>query len=143
MGTLTGIGPGETAPHFDPAQNDYVDLLAAGNLAQRFDGTHGTISMWIKADAGVWTDGASRYVFQIRGSIADIIRVQKSGFGDSIVASRLVANASSYSHIWSPVDYGTGWWHLAMSWSETFDFVRVYVNGVLLDEGEQISSWTP
>lgn len=144
MGTLEGITSSESAPHFDPAQNDYVDLLAAGNLAQRFDGTHGTISMWIKADAGAWTDGEFRFVFSIETTgdpFPDILHAGKLTVANQFSVERWVQGKST-NHTWLPgATVGTDWWHLAVSWSETFNFTRVYFNGTLLDEDEIVASW--
>lgn len=69
-----GIGDGNTCPLFDGA-NDYCDIYTAAfkdafalynDPTGLLDESEGTVMVWAKvANAGVWTDGADRFLLQL------------------------------------------------------------------------------
>ena len=121
-----GIGDGRTAPYFDGA-NDYTNVYSAG-LAAAFNGAEGTLLVWARvADAGVWTDGASRYMMNLYVNASNRIHIVKSS-SNNLVAMLYRANGTSQQHSFSA--FTLSWLALALTWSAADDEVCGYANGV-------------
>jgi hypothetical protein len=121
-----GIGDGRTSPLYDGV-NGYTDVVSAA-LAAAFDGSEGTAMCWARvANAGVWTDGASRTALTVFVDADNLLLLQRNG-----VNNQLFWYYEANTVIDSVVLGGlttTDWMHLALTWSASADEVRAYYNG--------------
>jgi len=124
----TGAPGGKFAPLY-PESNSNTDLYSA-SLASAFNGAEGTMSLWIKpVDAGVWTDATQRYAIWLQADANNLVVFQRNNSAD-----RNCSFAQRAGGTWkSDTVYldGTGWKHLAITWSASNDRVRLYINGAL------------
>lgn len=125
MGTGTGIGDGNTAPAFD-GTNDCVNIYTATFIGA-FDGTEGTLALWVKVNgSGVWSDGVERYVARLRADTNNYVRNQKhTAQGDW----RWIYKAGGSIEAQTPTLSSTAWFHAAITWSDSADQVKYYIDG--------------
>lgn len=123
---VAGIGDGRTAASFN-GTTSLANMFTA-SLQGAFNGQEGTIAAWLKvANAGVWTDAATRAAALFSVNAANLIRLRKNGTNNTIACvyvaggtSKTVAKAS-----FSP----TTFFHIAMTWSKAADQMIFYING--------------
>ena len=143
-GAYTGVtlgnatGPDlEPCPYFDKT-SDYNNVNTAGLIAD-FDGAEGTMMCWAKVNASaVWVDNAERTIMRIENDGGDQLLIRKAADND-IDWTRVNGGTDTRSKTATP----TAWTHLALTWSETGDWIIAYYNGV--QEGATISgvgTWT-
>lgn len=128
--TLNGAtGPdGKPAPSFDGV-NDYINLYSA-NYSAAFPWVRGTVMFWFKVSgAGVWTDGATRYLgmFRLNGS-SNQVQITKLTTAGTV---RTVYEATGSGTKFRDVGVSsTGWVHYAFTWDADTDVGVPYFNGV-------------
>ena len=132
-GAYTGVtlanaaGPdGKLCPWWDGA-NDNNNVQSAG-FAGDFDGGEGTFMCWGKVhNAGVWTDGALRYIFRTQKDVNNTVYINKNTANNRIQfvykAGGTLEQQNSEAHS------ETTWFHVAITWSATADKVIYYFNG--------------
>jgi len=109
-----GIGDGHTAPSFDGAA-DFVNVYSAG-LAGAFSGVAGSLMAWGKvSEAGVWTDGASRYLVRIAADATNYVTLEKRTVNNTL---RTLYSAGGTAKGISPVFSGLNWFHLGITWDK-------------------------
>lgn len=124
----SGIGDGRTATSFD-GSTSFVNVHSA-SLAAAFNGSAGTLMVWAKVSgAGVWTDGVARrpvYISDAGGN--DRVILLKESVNNAFTWYRQgTGTADSVSKLsFSP----TTWQHYALTWSESADELKAYLNGV-------------
>jgi hypothetical protein len=122
-----GIGDGRSCPNLDGV-NDCGNIYSAG-LAGVFNGAEGTVALWLRmASAGVWSDATARSAVTLRADSNNRVNIQKAT-GTNNMQIFYVANSVSKSASLA-VGPGTGWFHMALTWSKAADQVKAYVNGV-------------
>lgn len=120
-----GIGDGNTCPLYDGAAS--ILNIYSASLRDAFNGDEGTLAVWARVSgAGVWTDGTTRYVVNLRVDANNYIYIIRSSVNNTLLyrymaGGTLEANAITLSD--------TGWIHLAMTWSAAADEVKYYLNG--------------
>ena len=136
----TGIGDGSTCPFFDGA-NDYVDLETAAMLAD-FDGDHGTVAMWLKAySVGIWTDSTWRYLFRHRENNNNYVVIARTDADNRIELFRYGNNVGKIVRADGVTT--TDWFHLAMTWDDTTDELKVYLDGSQIGTTQTpLAAWT-
>ena len=121
-----GIGDGGVAASFrvgSPVINTY-----SASLAGAFNGAAGTILIWVKVkDAGVWTDGASRYIVHFVADGNNFIYFRKSSASNSL-QFYYSAGSTVKSTIKNAVST-TDWMCLAITWDKAGDTAQAYYNG--------------
>ncbi len=125
-----GIGDGNTAPLFDGA-NDFVNIHSAA-LVAAFDGQEGTLAIWGRVSGvGVWADGISRTLIQLRVDGGNRIRIIKNIGVNQI---RYDYSAAGVNEIITQAGVTTvDWWMGAITWSLSAGIngeVKAYFNGV-------------
>lgn len=105
-------------------------LFPAANLASVTNWDEGTFAFWMRATAASWDDATLRrpFLWQIDGS--NRIFIQKNAGADSFQAS-YIGGGTTRSITVSNVSQrcGTGWLHVALTWSRAGDIMRIYLNG--------------
>ena len=136
-GTYTGVtladdssGPfGTPAPFFDGA-NDYVNVFTAA-LSAAFDGQEGSAGIWVRvANAGVWTDGASRYSIYIGADGNNWVEQRKDAVNNT-TRKRYRANGTVSAAV-AAASYAT-WAYWVITWSRSAGATgeyKSYLNGV-------------
>jgi hypothetical protein len=120
-----GIGDGRTCPLFDGA-NDYNDIYSAA-LNTDFDGAEGTLLVWAKVTAGVWTDNTNRKLVHVGADISEnYVTLWK--VGDNNLAFTYEAG-NTLSQVYPLAITPSGWFVLAITWSKSGDKVIAYHNG--------------
>lgn len=121
-----GIGDGRTSAYFDGV-NDLADVYSAG-LSGAFNGEEGTFAMWgIVENAGVWADGASRYMGYFYVDGGNRIFINKSTVASQMTAYYIAASTTKVRTITLST---AGWFHAAITWTKAGDAVKAYINGV-------------
>jgi len=129
-----GIGDGNTAPFFDGA-NDSVGVLTAALIAA-FNGTTGTVAIWVKVPAAAWVDGISRRSINFEPDV------------NNYAYSRKNFNANQLRHVYAGNAVGGGvntahaeivWMPLAMTWNGAA--MQAYANGVADGAPVAINAW--
>lgn len=126
---VTGIGDGKTAASFNGANS--LNNVYSASLAGAFSGDEGSISAWCKvANAGVWSDGQTRYVcaFGADGGGTNVIGMYK--MGGNFIFRRGAAGGEKLVSI---VPASTDWMHVCLTWSKSADQVKAYLNGTQQD----------
>lgn len=126
----TGIGDGNTSPFFDGA-NDSVDVFTAA-LTAAFNGTAGTALFWVIVfNAGVWTDGSSRYGLHFIVDGANQIYMKKDNTNNR-VEFRYLAGGVNREVIVTPIS-DLNWMAWALTWDRNAGATGEaigYINGV-------------
>ena len=116
-----GIGDGNTSILFDGVNDGFT--ANADPFKTAFNELEGAAMLWIKAaNAGVWTDGVVRFLLWFYHASAAINVVKNS---DNTTYGQMTPTGTVFTTITS-----TDWVHLAITWSQSLDFFRFYVNGV-------------
>jgi hypothetical protein len=123
-----GIGDGNTAPFFD-GTNDFVSIFSAAfNLA--FNGSEGTYAGWFKvANAGVWTDGTTRYTFVLLQDVTDRIYGSRIGGINNQINHIYAAGGVTKTRGVAGLSF-INWMHWAITWSAAADEMKTYLNGI-------------
>jgi hypothetical protein len=124
-----GIGDGRSCPYFDGTA-DVCNVYSA-SLAGAFNGAEGSVALWARVSgAGVWVDGASRYLVNLRANGSNFFRcVKGSGAADDILYWTYAAGGTQSQRARSGMTE-VGWMHLAVTWSAGSDELKAYYNGV-------------
>ncbi len=126
MGTVEGIGDGNTAPDFD-GTNDEINVYSA-NLSDAFDGDEGSIAGFLKAaDANVWTDDLSGIGLLLAKDGSNEVAFRHWG-NNTIQGVRKAGGVTS--NIAKGSTSPTAWFHITLTWSKTADEVKAYFEGV-------------
>jgi len=121
-----GIGDGATSASYDGATS-YTNVHSAA-LASAFDGDEGSALIWVRVSAvGVWTDGAIRYIFDLRSDDNNVVLIYKSNVNNTIVAS-YVAGGTAETWVGAGLTT-TDWFSLGVTWSASADEVKFYLDG--------------
>ena len=121
-----GIGDGKTAAQFVAASASYVDVDAAA-FRNAFGHKEGSVSFWARVSgSGVWTDGATRYILHIEASSSHYLSIYKMT-GANTLLIRYRANSTNADK--SLTISTTAWFHIVVTWSDSGDTMRVYLNG--------------
>lgn len=123
-GTLSPTG--EPVPLWD-GTSDYGNIYTAA-LAAAFNGAEGTIALWAKVSAaGVWTDGTTRRLINIRVNISNALSMSKSSVSGTI--SWAYAAGGIPLTIAAGSQSSLGWFHVALTWDKAADQFKAYLNG--------------
>ena len=106
---------------------DNVITVYSASLAGVFSGAEGSMFVWVKIDASLWTDDAYHYIFDFRVDDSNLIRVNKSN-GNDIIMQYIAGGTQEVRTI---AGGATDWIHLGVTWSKSNDRVRLYFNGWL------------
>jgi hypothetical protein len=134
-----GTGPdGYPCPLFASTTPSWVSLYSAAYRAA-FPGKEGSLITWNKvAAAATWTDAVSGYWLTFN-SDTDSIQLAESGaeagrFGWTYKANTVIET----NHVHNI--FFTGWFCVGMTWSDSNNRARIYVNGTLMD-AMAIDTW--
>lgn len=135
----TGIGDGNTAPQLDGA-NDFINADTV-TLEAAIDGTEGSIMIWFQvANVGVWTDGTWRYLHNFQDDANNRFIWARSNANNTMYAAHY-AGGTAETHTEGGLS-STAWLLSVMTWSETADEVKYYLDNVLLATDTTIGNWT-
>ena len=133
-GTAVGVtwaddrGPFDTpAPFFD-GTNDYINIYSAA-LDAAFNGATGSMVVWCRVNgAGVWTDGAIRYVARFRVDGDNQFLEQKAAANNQLVGHGEAGNGTAQI---VAVMSSVAWFHFAITWSDSNndDEFKYYIDG--------------
>ncbi|HEX9028069.1 MAG TPA: polysaccharide deacetylase family protein, partial [Anaerolineales bacterium] len=134
----SGIGDHKAAAAFSGV-NSYINVYST-SLRDAFPGLEGSLIMWIKAaNAGVWTDGTRDDLLFFQTTAANsFLSVRKNAGGTGIEVHYL---ASAFERTISVNTNTTDWFCLAVTWSDSNDRLRVYLNGLQHGEDATIGTW--
>lgn len=126
-----GIGDGRTSPYFDGV-NDFNNVFTA-TLQGRFNGVEGTAMAWARvANSGVWTDGADRYIVNLRVNAGNNLFIRRNGANNNRIRWRYEAGGIARTVDLTGPNH-TDWFFVALTWSASAGAtgeVRAYYNGV-------------
>ena len=122
-----GIGDGRTAATFNGTTS--TGNVYGASLAGAFNGAEGTFTAWLQmSGAGVWTDAAIRRYATFTVDANNIIALFKHSTNNTIRCDyKAGSTLSSVSS--TAVGGSTAWFHVAITWSNAADQVKVYING--------------
>lgn len=130
---------GYSCPSFDGI-NDFVDCDT--NIGTDFNGANGSAIIAFKmTDSAVWSDGITRYFFNMRESGSNQMKIRKVSANNTIL---LIIEGNSahkeYKH-----DFGSATldWHIiGITWNSTSGNVYYYVDGVQVSSDTGYQSWS-
>ncbi len=123
-----GIGDGRKCPLFDGV-NDSVNAYSAG-FAGAFNGAEGSALFWFKmANAGVWTDGIDRRLFNFKVDNNNYLSVYKKNTDNLIYYERLAQGGTWKGNSTNVYGTSTSWNHAALTWSESAAKFKSFANG--------------
>lgn len=114
---------GGLAPFFDGI-NDFVNLYSV-SLATAFNGNEGTFAFWIKS--ADWTLD-NRYALNLFVDSSNYI-VSFTPISDNQLFMRRIAAGTTQTITLTSMS-GTSWYHIALVWSVSGNYLRAYKNGV-------------
>ncbi len=119
--------------------NSFVDIFS-NSLSNALNGAEGSMAIWFKvSQAGVWSDGLSAFLFQIRISTTNRIFLTKGATTDQLSGRRQVGGETgAFSFITSGP---TTWVHQVLTWSEANTRWNFYVDNVSRASGSNIGTW--
>jgi len=123
MGTVTGIGDGNTAPDFD-GTNDGVAVYSA-SLAGAFNGDELTIQAWGKTSN--WNNATERNLYQFLADANNFIKALKAGAANFWRFQRRAQGA--YETVNDASHNPTSWYCYHVVVSKTGGYLRGYYNG--------------
>lgn len=122
-----GIGDGRTAASFD-GTTSFNNIYSAG-LAAAFNPSEGTLMAWAKvANAGVWTDGATRRFVSLSADISNQVMLYKTSNNNQL-SFDYRAGGTIKGILLSSVSPAT-FFFVALTFSKSGDFLKAYYNGV-------------
>jgi hypothetical protein len=122
----TGIGDGDTAPLF--GTGDYVNVYSAG-LSGAFNGAAGTLMCWLQvSSAGVWSDGAYRYMVELYSNSSNEIYIHKMAITNMVAFYYKAGGASNTiaNFITTP---DAAWHCVALTWDKAANQVKAFWDG--------------
>ncbi len=140
MGTGDGIGDGGTAPVFD-GTNDFVNVLtAAGQAALNTATTEGSAAIWFRVGSGAWTDGTFRAKCAFVDDNSNRYTLYKSNANNTLYSLHY-AGGTGETHS-EAGQSSLDWMHFLLTWSESADEVKYYLDGNLLATDTTIGNWS-
>lgn len=120
----TGIGDGNTAASFDGTS----DVVTMGAIDTPFDGNAGTLLLWGKTSAAVWSDGTTRYLVRLIADGANLISIHKTTTTNQLQLRRNAGVASKF--VVSTALVGTeAPFSAAITWDTVANQMKAYLNG--------------
>ncbi len=119
---VPGIGDGLTAARMNSVSG-FINIYSAG-LNADFDGAEGTMLIWGRVDAGVWTDGTFRTMGVFFVNATNRILIRKDNANNQIGFLRIgggIAESVTLAGV-NPTTY----FMIASTWSETTDKFKAY-----------------
>lgn len=112
-------------PNFSSANLSWINNYTSG-FGTNANGAEGSVFIMGKMNPSDWIDGLQHWLFQMRVSTSYYIGLQKWSTSNQIRARRFaVATDISISSLLStPL-----WFAMGMDWSESLNYVRLYING--------------
>lgn len=108
--------------------NDDVVNVYSSSLNSNFNGSEGTVEVWIKPNASAWSDNTEENILRIGANSSNRIRLMINGINE--LAWNYAAGGTNESYSKSGLS-GSEWIHMSMTWSSTDDEVKYYYNGSL------------
>ncbi len=135
-GTYTGVTLDSTTGPFNygrfglwDGSSDYCNIYST-ELNSVFNGAEGAISLWAKVSgAGVWTDSTVRDLLILRVDATNLIRFHRTSVNNQIKWIQQ-SGGTSKSITDTSLNGTTEWFNLAVTWSESVDESKFYINGV-------------
>lgn len=131
-GTYTGVDlaneaglKGGMAPYWDGA-NDVMSQASAGLMAAA-PVDIGSVLIWAKAPAGVWTDGQRRWAVRLFANSTNYLAISRPTTNNQLQFYR-IGNGSG-TVVNHTVGSPTTWMHLGMTWSTAANEFKAYYNG--------------
>ena len=150
-GAYTGVdlanaaGPDGVFVPFWDGTNDYNNIQSVG-LAADINVQEGTMMLWMRPfDAGVWTDGAIRWIMRVYRNADNYVEILKWSTNNQLIwrykAAGVEKLRSSLTHNLTP------WQLLTITWSLSAGAtgeVRAYSNGVQVGATmDNLGTWNP
>lgn len=103
-----------------------------------WDGQEGAVMGWFRVNgAANWATG-TRYFWWLRADNNNYIRAYQNG--DRTIIFDYKAGGTTVTYTATNV-YHADWFHVAMVWSKAGDYVKIYINGVLLTTLTGLGTW--
>jgi hypothetical protein len=126
------------APLHAGASRDCVaadtDLITL-NVDEVFNGTEGAVAIWVSMDA---MSANGRFVF-FRADNGNLIHIRWTNASD-VVTWTYTANSTNETHTHSTTEDGV-WHHYGMSWSDSGEITRYYVDGAEVGTDTTLGTW--
>lgn len=125
--TGAGIGDGNNASIFN-GSTSYVELYT-DSLRDAFNGSEGSLSLWIKASsASIWSDGHDHSPFTLGTSMRNEIYIDHLSAGYILAMYRAgLVETYYYDRI---ID--ANWHHYGFAWNKSINLFDVYRDGIQL-----------
>lgn len=143
-----GIGDGRTSPFYD-SLNDFTNIYTVSfrdafalynDPTGLLDESEGTAMIWGKmANAGVWTDGAERFMFILRVDGNNRIWIQKDNANNAMEYWYKAGGVSETLAV--PGLTTTDWMCLGITWSKSANIVSYYYNGLPVGTDGTLGVW--
>jgi hypothetical protein len=123
-----GIGDERTSCAYNAKAGSYTNVHSAA-LAGRFNGSEGTAMIWARVSAaGVWTDGAFRYLFNLQADANNQVFIAK-GIANNTMNWQYKAGGVT-KQVQNAAMNQTAFINVALTWDKVADEVRAFLNGV-------------
>jgi hypothetical protein len=137
----TGIGDGETAASFLYASGSDINVYSAA-LNTGFGKLAGSVSLWIKPNAGIWTNAQQNIILRIATDGDNNLYLQKFNVDNTLLLSVHGATIGQDFSL-SPYSFTT-WTHLCVTWSSVAapGSCEVFLDGVSLSSWPAFGVWS-
>lgn len=123
----TGIGDGSLSTLFTPTTGRVSLAATIATLDTPFDGAEGTLFAWAKVNAaGVWSDGASRFIASLGFNASNRIFLNKTQFANLATGTYVAGGTTEQITISTST---TAWFSIAVTWKKAAEEVKCYFNG--------------
>ncbi|MCE7947213.1 MAG: LamG domain-containing protein [Chloroflexi bacterium CFX4] len=117
--------------------NDCLNAFTS-SLASVFNGSEGTLLLWLKAyDGTVWSSFTRQFWASVDGS--NLLTVHAGATANTL---ELIRIASAVDRRGSSAVSGTGWYPVVMTWSAAANEARFYLDRLLLGAGTSIGTFS-
>ncbi len=133
------VNVGGKAPYYDGV-NDRTNISA---VTGEVDGEEGFISLWAKGATGWLTDGTQHFLINLHQDPNNFIYLSKSATNNIMV---FYYRANGVIKLYQPTFTlpETDWFHIAIVWSYSGDFVKCYLNGSQIGSTmTSLGQWVP
>lgn len=128
-----GIGDGGKCVWF-PGAAAYINWYST-SLRDAFNGNDGSLGIWCKVNTvAVWADGLERRPASLYADVGNNYAIRKRTNVNYLRNSFNMGGASKDVDL-TPYSYD-GWFHIMITWSDSLNYNRAYLNGVEIGVGQ-------
>lgn len=132
-------GPDNQPVGYWDSTTSYANIYSS-DLNTDFNGAEGGISLWFKAaDESMWTENKHFFLVNFTSDTGDFIFIRKQNNSQYLMFGYRSGGVEKYHQ--AVISNKTSWNHIAFTWSDSADQLKVYVNGTNVNTATGLGTW--